>query len=189
MALTGTDIEVQGLDPQQPLPTIAEDGTTAQENAHAKAIAYSKTLGQPVLSMDVALYFQSNPDDDQPGVNVRRIQGRTDRPTDDEIILHYQAWINRLGGIVNGHYEFAFCIANPTGEHCETSTQTPLRIFTSTVSKRLIPGYPLESLSIDPTTGHYISEMTPEEITRYWKTAIGTPLKLFVQSCPFLYNQ
>jgi len=186
MALAGADIEIEGLPQNVELRSISEDGTTAQENAHIKATAYAKALGQPVLSMDVALFFQSNPDDDQPGVHIRRINGRTDRVTDEEIIQHYQAWIDRLGRIINGHYEFAFCLASPQGEHCETTVQTPPRIFTSQLSKRLIPGYPLESLSIDAASGHYISEMSPEEIQKYWENTIGPVLKPLIEDCPFL---
>ena len=45
------------IDNKSALPGVVEDGTTAQENARKKAIAYAKALGRLVLSMDNALYF------------------------------------------------------------------------------------------------------------------------------------
>jgi len=57
-ALAPLRIPIQGIADKNKLPEIRENGTTAQENARKKAIAYAKAFGQTVLSMDNALYFE-----------------------------------------------------------------------------------------------------------------------------------
>jgi len=46
----------------------------------------------------------------------------------------------------------------------------------------MIPGYPLESIQIDPASGAYLSEMPPEEQAIFWQQKIGREL------CEFLWQ-
>ena len=141
-ALASLQLNIIGL-PDDNLPDVKEDGKTAQENAKKKALAYAGVLGHPVLSMDNALYFENLPDEKQPGINVRRIEGRSDRPTDTELLNYYSELIKGLGDKVNGHWDFAICFAYPDGKIHETTIVSP-RIFTSKISSKTIEGYPLE---------------------------------------------
>lgn len=179
LALEG--IQVEGLPLDIEFEEVEEDGTTAQENARKKAMYYSGVLGKPVLSMDNALYFDDLESEHQPGINVRRIDGRDDRPTDEEMTEYYQKLITKLGERVNGHWEFAICVAYPDGTVCETTIISP-RIFVDQKSEKVVPGYPLESLQIDPETEEYISEMTEVDQANFWQKAIGVPLCEFVNS-------
>lgn len=180
-ALSNLDIKVIGL-PDVNLPEAIEDGKTAQENGRKKALIYSKFLENPVLSMDNALYFNDLSDEEQPGIHVRRIKGRTDRPTDEEMLSYYSEIIKKLGNNeVRGYWEFAVCIAFPNGGTKETTIISE-RIFTSKVSDRKIEGYPLESMQIDPVSKKYISEMTQEEQDNFWKRMIGDKLGEFVEN-------
>lgn len=162
------------------LKGIAEDGATAQENARKKAIAYSKALGKTVFSMDNALFFDGLAPEDQPGIHVRRIGGSF-AATDEELLDHAVALVKSLGGTVTGHWEYGVCVADPSGKFSETTFRTP-RIFTSKRSKKMVPGYPLESIQIDPETSKYISEMTPDEMANFWQRTLGAPLCTFVSS-------
>ena len=81
-SLVGVDIDVVGLPSDVKYPHIEENGVTVEDNARIKALAYAKLLGKPVLSMDNALYIDKVPAEDQPGVNVRRIPGHQERPTE-----------------------------------------------------------------------------------------------------------
>jgi len=180
-ALTLSGIEVNGLPSNIVFEEIKEDGITAQENAKKKALVYAQTLNRPVLSMDNALYFDDLKSEEQPGINVRRITGRDDRPTDAELTDHYQKLISRLGDTIKGRWEFAVCIARPDGSTEETTIISP-RVFVSKKSKKNVQGYPLESLQIDPESGKYISEMTQEEQNLFWQKTIGTPLCKFVKN-------
>ncbi|MFA6132075.1 MAG: non-canonical purine NTP pyrophosphatase [Patescibacteria group bacterium] len=179
LALDG--IFVEGLPPNIEFDEIKEDGATAQENARKKALIYSRTLGEPVLSIDNALYFEKLEPEQQPGINVRRINQRDDRPTDEELTKYYQNLIGTLGDRINGRWEFAVCVAYPDGSIKEATIISP-RIFVNKKSEKTVSGYPLKSLQIEPESGKYISEMTQEEQNIFWQKAIGTPLCEFVKN-------
>lgn len=180
-ALLPLGIEIKGVEDKSLLPDVKEDGATAQENAKKKAIAYAKVLDNTVLSMDNALFLDGLPDEKQPEINVRRLPGRADRPTDEEMISHYASLVGALGNNINGRWEFAICVASPDGQIAETTIISPRR-FTSTPSASRVPGYPLESIQIDPASGRYISEMSQDEQDVFWQKAIGQPLCNFIKS-------
>ena len=66
---------------------VEENGKDAIENALIKARAYSKAVDIPVFAMDDNLYLENVPEDKQPGMYVRRVNGK--RLNDDEMIEHY----------------------------------------------------------------------------------------------------
>ena len=180
-ALAPIGVTVRGIQDKAALPVVEEDGITAQENARKKATTYANFLGVVVLSMDNALYLDNLPIDEQPGQHVRRIGGTNVKLSDEELLAHYAALVRRLGGTAPGHWEFAICVATPDGKVEEITIISP-RIFTSTASSKILPGYPLESIQIDAETGKYISEMTQDEQDIFWQRAIGKPLQEFVGS-------
>ncbi|MFA6501321.1 MAG: non-canonical purine NTP pyrophosphatase [Parachlamydiales bacterium] len=179
-ALASAKISVEGIKDKKLLPEVVEDGKTASENARKKSIAYAKALERTVFSMDNALYLEGLPAEKQPGLNVRRINGSSERPTDEQMLEYYSKLIGELGGRTNGYWEFAICIANPQGEYEETVIKSP-RIFVSKPSETMVEGYPLESIQIEPKSERYISEMSQNEQDLFWQNAIGKPLLEFVQ--------
>jgi XTP/dITP diphosphohydrolase len=172
-------IDVIGVADKNLLPKVEEDGKTVKENARIKAVAYSKALGHRVLSMDNALFLNGLPEAEQPGVHVRRING-IDASSDDVLLEHYQKVVRSLGNRVDGYWEFGICVADPDGQTWETVIRSP-RIFTSTKSSKVVPGYPLESIQIDPKNDQYISEMSEAEQTKFWQKAIGEELQNFMR--------
>lgn len=180
-ALAPAHIVVRGITNKEILPDVEENGKTAIENARKKALVYAKALGKLVFSMDNALYLDDLPAEKQPGLNVRRINGHTERPTDEQMIAYYSQLIASLGNRINGYWEYGVCIATPDGRYQETSIKAP-RIYVSEPSSVIQPGYPLESLQIEPESGKYMSELTQEEQDTFWQKAIGKPLLEFVQS-------
>jgi len=158
---------------------INEDGTTPQENSRKKAVAYMRVIGEPVLSIDNALYIQGLPPAEQPGLYVRRIPGRGGRPSDQELLEYYLGIIRRLGGEALGHWEFAIAIACPDGAIYE-KTILSARKFVSKVSNVMLEGYPLESIQIDPETGKYVSEMSHEERASFWRRTLGDEIEEIV---------
>ncbi len=179
-ALTHLDLNIKGIDDKN-LPEIIEDGKTAEENARKKALTYAKFIKKDVLSVDNALYFEGLDEKRQPGLQVRRIQGRTDRPTDEEVKDYYISIIQELGGKIKGYFLFAVCIASPKGQLTETTIKSQ-RIFISKASDKIIPGYPLASLWIDPVSGKYPSEMSEEERDKLWQNTLGLELSKFLSS-------
>ncbi len=158
--------------------TVDEDGKTAEENALKKAIAYSNGLNMPVLSMDVGLYFNDLPEDKQPGLHVRRINGEA-RPSDKEMLAYYAKLAASMGDRLQAYWHYAFALAWPDGRHASFTTDTT-RIFVSKPSPKMVEGFPLESLQIDPKTDKYISEMSKDELAGFWQNSIGAPLSRFI---------
>lgn len=179
-ALSLIGVEVRGVSDKSLLPEVIEDGATVQDNARKKATAYARALGTAVLSMDNALYLDGLSQADQPGMYVRRINGEV-RSSDDELLEHYERVIRTLGGRIHGHWDFGVCVAHPDGKIWETTIRST-RIFTGERSEKIVPGYPLESLQIDPESNRYISEMTKEEQILFWQRAIGSELCRFIES-------
>lgn len=75
---------------------IVENGTTAVENAIKKASAYYKATGIPTIAGDSGLYIENIPEEKQPGLFVRRVNGK--ELTDDEMIDYYTKLIDSIGG-------------------------------------------------------------------------------------------
>ncbi len=176
-ALSSIDVQVEGID-KKSLPEVIEDGATVQENARKKATTYAKATGQTVFSMDNALYLDGLSPENQPGIHVRRIGGSL-AADDAELLEHGVSLIESLGGKATGYWEYGICVAQPDGKVFEMTLKTP-RIFTSKKSTKVISGYPLESIQIDPETNKYISEMTSEEQATFWQKNIGSKLCAFV---------
>lgn len=183
-ALRSLGLELRNLTDYQCSDDIVveENGKTALENAQIKATIYAQQLGVTALAMDSGLHLVGLPDEFQPGIHVRRIYGGGDysRPSDEALLAYYSGLITGLGGKANGEWEFAVCIATPSGEVFETTLISP-RSFVGKPSLRKVSGYPMESLQIDPKTGKYIAEMTHEEKGRFWQEMIGERLCAFVR--------
>lgn len=176
-ALKDLEIQVVGLGDLE--ITVDEDGKTPEENARKKAIEYSNVLQQTVLSMDAALYFNDIADNLQPGLYVRRIPGHT-HASDAEVLTYYQKLINDHGGTLTGYWEFSFALGYPDGRSDAFNARAP-RNFVGTPNATILPGYPLESLQIDPQTGKYITELTKEEQADRWRQPLGEPLANFIK--------
>lgn len=56
-------------------------------------------------------------------------------------------------------------------------TAASQRIFTSEISSKKSPGYPLESIQLDPQSGKYLAEMSKEEVERFWQDSVGKEIK------------
>ena len=63
---------------------INEDGKTAEENAIKKAKAYYNATKLPVIAEDSGLWVEKFSEEDQPGLFVKRINGKEDL-SDEEI--------------------------------------------------------------------------------------------------------
>jgi inosine/xanthosine triphosphate pyrophosphatase family protein len=157
---------------------VEEDGATAEENARKKAVTYAAALGRTTLSMDVALYFNDLPPDQQPGLHVRRINGHN-RAGDDELVEHYARLVAVLGDPAKAYWRYGFALATPDGR-CKTFTGDTPRVFAGRPSRARLAGYPLEALQIDPASGKYIADMTPPERADFWRRTVGVMLGKFI---------
>lgn len=141
---------------------VVESADTAEENARIKALAYLSASGIAAFSLDAALRIEGLPDKRQPGVHVRRIGGK-ESATDAEMVDHYRALLDELGGRADGEWTLGIALA-PDRQHVYSERLTNRTTFVATPSAARATGNPLRSLQIDPATGRYHAEMTPAEL-------------------------
>jgi 8-oxo-dGTP diphosphatase len=147
------------------IPEVVEDGDTPLENARLKAMAYYETFQIPVFSCDSGLYFDNVPDEVQPGVHVRNINGKC--LSDDEMIDYYSGLVKRYGNLV-ARYRNAICFVMDEKhiyEAMEPSMESEEFILTDkphgTIRKK---GFPLDSISLDIKTNKYYYDLPEDKL-------------------------
>ena len=161
------NIELIGLnDLNCELPAINENGRTPLENAEIKARAYYEAFHMPVFSCDSGLYFDELEEDEQPGIHVRRVNGK--ELNDDEMIAHYASLAERHGGKITGRYRNAIYFILDENHHYSSMDMSiatePFILGTKPHSKR-VEGFPLDSLSIDIKTGKYYYDLEVKDVS------------------------
>ncbi len=165
--LESLNLQIIGLnDLGKAIPVIEEDGSTPLENAEKKALGYYKAFGMPVFSCDSGLYIDGIPEEKQPGVHVRNIDGKC--LTDDEMIEYYSTLAAEYGDLT-ARYWNAICLV-ADGQHIyrameESMASDPL-LITKKPHRVRKKGFPLDSLSIDIKTGKYFYDLDEEEKTQ-----------------------
>lgn len=161
------------------VPNVSEDGDTPLQNARQKATAYYEAFKVPVFSCDSGLYFDNVPDEVQPGVHVRIINGKR---LSDEEMMEYYAELVRQYGKLTARYRNAICFVkdeNHIYEAMEPSMESEKFILTdiphSKVRKR---GFPLDSMSIDIKTKKYFYDLPADKLKQ---VAVEDGFVLFFQ--------
>ena len=165
--LSGLGITLIGLkDLGGEIPEIVEDGKTPLENARKKAVAYFEAFRIPVFSCDSGLYIDGVPENEQPGVYVRRVNGKV--LSDEQMIVHYSSLAKKYGN-QTARYRNAICFVADEKhiyEAMEPSMGSSAFILTSKPYPVMKKGFPLDSLSVDIKTGKYYYELTGNELDR-----------------------
>lgn len=143
---------------------IEEDGSTAIENALLKARACYKKTKKPCMGMDDTLYMEGVPEDMQPGLFVRRVNGKN--LTDEEMIEHYTNLVKKYGinGRINCKWICGLAVINENGEETTYSWFKDDFYMTSSRSDKNNPGYPLNSISKYKKLDKYFTEVTLEDM-------------------------
>jgi len=140
----------------------SEDGVTAEENARIKALFYARKTKTPAFSIDEALLVDFLPESLQPGVFVRRINGK-DGTSDETLLEYWKEIISKVDKAKRtGHWHIAYCIAYPTGISKTVAVDTPIMFFFPP-SKTIIPGWPMSSLQGPIKFKKPHSELSEEE--------------------------
>ena len=143
--------ELNGID-----HNIDENGKDPLDNARIKAKHYYFQINKPVFSIDSGLFFENVEFDDQPGTFVRRVKGKY--LNDKDMIEYYSNLANKYGGEVIGYYKNAICIIvddETIVENGSEAINSDKFILTSIPHKKLVEGWPLDSLSKEIKTGKY----------------------------------
>lgn len=147
------------------IPAVPENGETPLENARQKAMAYYAAFHIPVFSCDSGLYFDNVPDEIQPGVHVRTVNGAY---LSDEEMLAYYAGLARQYGNLTARYKNAICFVMDKEhiyEAMDASMESEKFLITDTPHSRIKKkGFPLDSLSIDLKSGQYFYDLPACEL-------------------------
>lgn len=140
-----------------------EAGKSPRENAMLKAAYYGR-FHDYVLSQDSALYIRELPLDDprQPGLTVRRRPGGGTMD-DGEMLAYYSSLAHQLGGRMTCCYLDGYGICNcgqVSGFMNEAGPLLDAYSFYVVDKPHPVrtPGWPLDSISINPHTGLYFTE-------------------------------
>ena len=143
---------------------IEEDGTTAIENALIKARECYRLTKKPCMGMDDTLYMEGVPEDRQPGLFVRRVNGKS--LTDEEAIDYYTNLVKEYGkdGKINCKWVYGLAVINEKGEEATYTWSKDDFYMVSTRSDKINPGYPLNSISKYKKLDKYFTDVTEEDM-------------------------
>lgn len=153
---------LEGLKESDLAEKPVEIGQTAEENAKIKALFYANRLGVLVFSEDESLFVDFLPHDKQPGVHVRRINGKDDA-TDSELLKYWAELVSQVPeNKRTGRWHVAYCLATPHGVYRTASHDRPVKFYypPSIIG---IPGWPLSSIQGSPGFGKPSSEYSEIE--------------------------
>jgi len=135
---------------------VEENGNTPKENSVIKAKAYYETFNMPILADDSGLILDKLPQEKQPGVFVRRYNGK--ELSDDEMIEIYSKEIETVGGETTGGFVIAITIIDENG-NVHINEMKHDRLFVAKPCEERTPGYPMNSLIYNKETGKYLAQI------------------------------
>ena len=138
---------------------VLENGNDAIENAIIKAKAYAEVCDFPVFAMDDNLYIDGIPLEMQPGMFVRRVNGK--RLSDDEMIKYYSNLAHVYGdeGKLTCRWVYGMAVINEGKLSTYTWNKDDFYIV-SKPSDKIKPGYPLDTISVDKRLNKYFTDIT-----------------------------
>ncbi len=160
--LLKNDIEIITINDLEKKVNIEENGNNAIENALIKARAYANVYNYPVLAMDDNLYIEGTPENKQPGMYVRRVNGK--RLNDEEMIEHYTNLAKTYGknGKLTCRWVYGMALINNGKEFTYTWSKEDFYIVDKPSSK-IDVGYPLNTISINKKINKYFTDLTEED--------------------------
>ena len=141
---------------------VDENGTTAIENATIKAKAYYEATKIPTMATDDTMFIEGIPDDKQPGIFVRRVNGK--RLNDEEMIDYYTNLVKEYGkdGKLNTKWILGMVIIKD-GQVYTYEDITSEYYLLDTPTKERRDGYPLSSILFNKKANKYDIYLTEED--------------------------
>lgn len=112
--------------------------------------------------MDDNLYIDNIPEDKQPGMYVRRVNGK--RLNDNEMINYYSSLAHTYGenGKLTCRWIYGMALINNGSEKTFTWSKEDFYI-TDNPSNKINEGYPLNTISINKKLNKYFTDITEED--------------------------
>lgn len=141
---------------------IEENGKTAIENATIKARAYYEATKMTTMAIDDTMYIEGIPEDKQPGVYVRRVNGK--RLTDEEMIEYYTNLVKTYGkdGKLNTKWILGLVIIKDGKIYTYTDVTSEYYLVDAP-AKDMREDYPLSSILVNKRANKYDIYLTEED--------------------------
>lgn len=141
---------------------IDENGKTAIENATQKATTCHEATGLTTMAIDDTMYIEDIPEDKQPGVYVRRVNGK--RLNDKEMINYYTNLVKQYGknGRLNTKWISGIVIVKD-GKIYTHEEITSEYYLVDKPTPEIKDGYPLSSIMINKKLNKYDIYLTEED--------------------------
>jgi XTP/dITP diphosphohydrolase len=133
-----------------------ESGNDPLSNAEEKALNYYKQIKKPVFSCDSGLYFKGIKESEQPGVKIRRVNGK--KLNDLEMMNHYMCLANEYGGKLVAYYRNAICLVmdeNNIIRYDGDDLNSEEFYIVNKAHSKIVDGFPLDSISVHIKSGKY----------------------------------
>lgn len=140
-----------------------ENGENAIENALIKARACYQKTRMPSMGMDDSLYLENVPEEKQPGLFVRRINGKT--LNDDEMIEYYTNLVKEYGidGKLDCKWIYGLAVIDKDGNESTYTWNKDNFYMVEKLSEKSTPGYPLNSISKYKLIDKYFNDIKEED--------------------------
>lgn len=163
--LSSLDVEIVGIgDLAVNLPEIDESGDDPMYNAIIKAKSFYSVLGKPVFSADTGLHIEGLPAALQPGVHVRRVNGK--RLGDAEMTAYYADLAKQYGGKLTAQYRNALCFVVSESEiytHYQSDIWGRKFLLVDKPHEKRVDGFPLDCLSVNIESGEYYYDKNTQD--------------------------
>ena len=153
-------IKLLSLNDEDVSINVNENGNSAIENACLKAYAGHIATQKVTIGMDDSLYLCGVPDNLQPGLFVRRVNGRV--LSDAEMIEYYISLVNQYGtdGKLQAKWVYGMALVDINGNIHTYTWEKGGFYLTNKQSDIINPGYPLNSISKYEKINKYFTDIT-----------------------------
>lgn len=141
---------------------VEENGASAVENARLKAEAYYKIVKMPTIAGDSGAHIQGLADADQPGLYLRRVNGRV--LSDDEMIAYYAKLAEKADCDCYVQYFTGIAMITEKGSYSMNLGEVPLKLSPIPNINRRHRGNPLDVITLT-ADGRFFNDLTDQERT------------------------
>ena len=139
---------------------VEENGSTAVENALIKASAYYEAVQFPTIAGDSGVLLTGVAEEDQPGLFVRRVNGKV--LTDDEMIDYYAGLARKNGKPCTLQYVTGIALITEDSVKTMELLDRPLQLCAEPNQNRKHKGNPLDVVT-KTADGRYFNDLSDEE--------------------------
>ncbi len=127
---------------------VDEPFATAAENSLHKAKYYSQLAGLATIAIDEAVRTNFLPDNEQPGVLVRRFRKNREL-TDEEVLVIWQEILQAYPQTEHQFiWDFSLSYYDPLSKEAKTASAVQINTVATNFSKIINPGYPMSSFLV-----------------------------------------